>query len=192
MEWSHECIQMCGRLQIFTIQQTWSHYVQYNPGYNTITSSNCTSNSDYKRWHYITSFIWKCEVPICTHRCLASLYDKVVFITLIVSSLKYRVPVILIYSKKIYNFKDAQFGGGMGHLLVLRGASSERLCQNPYGAVKRRPRALISCIACYCRGVQFRYLCPNLPFSTSIQVDRYCKSTTQWKANHCQGPRANY
>ena len=73
--------------------------VQDNPEYNGMSSCNCTSdiviiNGDTV--YYMRFMIWKCEVHIWTHGCLACLNDiKAVFIIILNLAFKiYRALVI--------------------------------------------------------------------------------------------------
>uniref|UniRef100_A0A674EXS7 Potassium voltage-gated channel, KQT-like subfamily, member 5b n=2 Tax=Salmo trutta TaxID=8032 RepID=A0A674EXS7_SALTR len=49
IERSHECIQVCATANYLHNKQTQAHSVQNNPGCDTMSSCNCTSNSDHKR-----------------------------------------------------------------------------------------------------------------------------------------------
>ena len=79
--------------------------------------------------------IWKCEVPIWTHRCLACLYDiKAVFIIILKFSY-FKIQVISIYSilltqtTKTFQ-KLASYREGWGQLLVVHGAEVQNVCQS--------------------------------------------------------------
>ena len=99
IERTHDCIQLRVPWWIFFTIDKQAHSVQNNPGYDAMSSCNCTSNiviinldTVYDR-SFMTS---RCDVHIWTHCCLACLCDiKVVFIIILnVSSFKiHRVPL---------------------------------------------------------------------------------------------------
>jgi hypothetical protein len=95
----HECIQVHVPWRIFFTIDKQAHSVQNNPGYDAVSSCNCTSNiviMNVVTVYDIIGLIWKHEVHIWTHGCL---YDikAVLIIILNVSSFKIH-RVLFIYS----------------------------------------------------------------------------------------------
>jgi hypothetical protein len=124
-----------------------------------MSSCNCTSNIvivNVDTVYDMSFMIWKCEMHIWTHGCLACVYD--------IKEISFKIHwvLVILHSDNLFGPKVAQIAGGMGATSCrVQCSSSERLSIKTHTDLfKQRPWALTSCIVCYCIDTvfQFRHL----------------------------------